>query len=465
MSSHPSGNRDLRMNRRNTVMGLVAFSTVGCAAGDDFVPPTMDLSDSFLKKGSGPARTNDAKWWLSFNDPIINQVVELGLQQNLDVRRIAARIEQSQGILDGAGFPISGNARVAESKINSGGGDPTTQTGFVRAEATWKIDLFGRLRREREAAFARLEAAYADLDIWRLLFVDEVVSAYIDLRYTQELLRIQMRVLESREETLEATIKLSGEGKATDLEIAQARSLVLTTRANIPETRVLFIRMMNRIIALVGATEIPGREKFDARAPQPVAKTHVVSTGVPADLLRNRPDIVRAEQRLAEAVGLLGVAEADLYPNLVLTGNVNLNVSGSEILPGAGFLRLGFDVPLFDLPVRKAKIETAKGLVNERQAEWEKEVVLAVEEVRNAMFALDQHQKAARAAKEAVEASNKVLEIARKRFADGSVSFLQVLDAERSFLSTENAYALDVRNQAIDFVDLNVALGGSFGRG
>lgn len=266
-----------------------------------------------------------------------------------------------------------------------------------------------------------------------------------------------MRVLESRKETLAATKKLMEEGAATDLEIAQARSLVLSTRASIPETRVLFVRMLNRIIALIGATEVPGRERFDARAPQPLARSNVVSTGVPADLLRNRPDIVRAEQRLAEAFGLLGVAEADLYPKLVLTGNVNMNVSGAEILPGAGFLRLGFDVPIFDLPVRKAKVETAKGLITERQAEWEKEVVLAVEEVRNAMYALDQHQKA-------VTASETVLEIARKRFADGTVSFLQVLDAERSFLNTENAYALDVRNQAIDFVNLNVALGGSFGR-
>ncbi|MDO6481892.1 efflux transporter outer membrane subunit [Shimia thalassica] len=386
--------------------------------------------------------------------------------------QLGQKFATKPGILDAAGNPLTGSARIAESRINSGGGNPTTQTGFVRAEATWKFDLFGRLRREREAAFARLEAAYADLDIWRLLFVDEIVSAYIDLRYAQELLRVQMRVLESRKATLEATKLLVDEGQATDLEIAQARSLVLSTRASIPETRVFFVRMLNRIIALVGATEIPNREKFDVRAPQPVAKSHIVSTGVPADLLRNRPDIVRAEQRLAEAVGLLGVAEADLYPQLVLTGNVNVNVSGSDILPGAGFLRLGFDLPIFDRHVRKAKIETAKGLVKERHAEWEKEIVLAVEDVRNSMYALDQHQKAVKAAKKAVkaakkavEASEKVLEIARKRFGDGSASFLQVLDAERSFLNAENAYALDVRNQAIDFVNLNVSLGGSFGKG
>ncbi len=450
------------IDRRAALTGLVAFGLTGCTVGDDFTPPTMEMSDSFDGGPASVARKRDAKWWLAFDDPSIDQVVQIGLNQNLDVRRIAARIDQSRGILDATGFPVSGNVRIAEAKINTGGGNPTEETGFVRTEATWKMDLFGRLRRERESAFARLEAAYSDLEIWQLLFVDEVISAYIDMRYAQELIRINTRVLDSRVSTLAATKKLVGEGGATDLEIAQAEALVLTTEASIPESKVLFVTMLNRVIALVGATDIPNKEDFDKRAPQPVAKSHVVSTGVPADLVRNRPDIVRAEQRLAEAVALIGVAEADLYPNLQLTGNINLNYSGQEFLPGAGFLRLALDVPIFDIPVRRAKVETAKGLAKERQAEWEKEVVLAVEEVRNAIYALEQHQIASRAAKKAVEAAAAVLGLARAKFADGSVSFLQVLDAERSFLNTELAYALDVRNQAIDFVNLNVALGGSF---
>ncbi|MDE0588802.1 efflux transporter outer membrane subunit [Halocynthiibacter sp. C4] len=450
------------MDRRTALVGLGSLLLTGCAAGEDFTPPTMKLSDSFTGKSAEPIRKNDAKWWQAFNDPVINRLVEQGLQQNLDVKRYAARIQQSQGVVDGAGFPISGNARVAESRIDAGGGNPTVRTGFVRTEASWKIDLFGRLKREREAAFARLDAAYAELDVWKLLFVEEVVAAYIDLRYAQELLRIQIRVLDTRQSTLDTTLKLANEGNATDLEVAQSRSLVLSTQSNIPEARIEFVKRINRIVALVGTTELANREDLDVKAPQPVAKSHIVSTGVPADLLRNRPDIVRAEQRLAESVALLGLTKADLYPQLVLTGNVNVNVSGAEVLPGAGFLRLGLDLPIFDLPVRKARIETAKGLIAERQADWEKEVVLAVEEVRNAIYGLSQHQIAVEASREAVIASREVLSIAQRRFAEGSVSFLQVLDAERSLLNNENAYALDVRNQARDFVKLNVSLGGSF---
>ncbi|UWQ93591.1 efflux transporter outer membrane subunit (plasmid) [Rhodobacteraceae bacterium M382] len=449
-------------DRRAILCGLLGLGVTGCTVGEDFVKPTMKLSPSFGPGSSGPARKNDAKWWRGFDDPVINQIVDLGLEQNLDIRRIAGKIEQSRGALAAAGYPISGNARVVEAKADSGGAVAPFQTGALKAEATWKLDLFGYLKREREAAFAGLEAAYADLNVWRLLFVDEVVTAYIEMRYAQELIRVNLRVLESRKATLEVTQDLAKQGKATDLEIAQAHSLVLTTQASIPESRVLFVTMLNRIIALVGATEIPDRDNFDKRAPQPVAKSHFVTTGIPADLVRNRPDVVQAEQQLAQAVALVGVAEADLYPKLTLTGNINVNYSGEAFLPGAGFLRAALDVPIFDRPVRKARIESAKGLVKERQAIWEKEVVLAVEEVRNSIYALNQHQLAVKAAKKAVKASETVLDIARTRFADGSVSFLQVLDAERSFLNTEYAYALDIRNQAMDFVNLNVALGGSF---
>lgn len=469
------------LSRRAFLTSSCALGLIGCTVGEDFSSPTMKLSNRFGPTTAGPVRTNDAQWWKAFNDPLINQIVDLGLKQNLDIRRIGARIQQSQGIVQSSGFPISGNARVAEAKVQTGGGESTQQTGLVRAEATWKIDLIGRLKREREAAYARLDAAYADLDVWRLLLVEEVVSAYIDMRFAQEVLRIQYRVLASREKTLEATRKAVQHGgsenepqppstdtsspdatDATELDVAQAKALVQATRANIPESRIAFGLMLNRIIRLLGGTELPNRERFDIRAPQPVARTKVVNTGVPADLLRNRPDIVRAEYQLAEAVALLGVAEADLYPQLELTGNVNLNYS-NELLPGAGFVLLGLNIPIFDIPVRKGRVETAKGLIQEREANWEEKVVIAVEEVRNAMLSLQQHSIAVVEARKAVEAARQVLTIAREKYIDGSAPFLQVLDAERAFLSTEISYALDLRNQARDFVNLNVAIGGSFG--
>lgn len=357
---------------------------------------------------------------------------------------------------------MSGAVRVGEAKLSGGGGEATTTTTFARTEATWKLDLFGKLQREREAAVARLEASYADVDVWRLLFVDEVITAYMDMRYAQELIRILLRVQKSREDTLVATRKLLETGGASELEVAQAEALVLRTESTVPDARVFFVRMVNRVTALAGSTNLAQRSDLDVKAPQPEPSYKSLNIGVPTDLVRNRPDIVYAEKKLAEAVALLGVSEADLYPSLSLTGNINLENGGSGFDPLGGFVRLNIDLPIFDRPVRQGKVKTAQGLIDERQAAWEKEVVLAVEEVRNAMYALDQNTSAVEKATLAEKAAAKVLEIARAAYAEQKVSFLQVLDAERAFLDTQNALALDRRNRAVDFVDLNVALGGSF---
>ncbi|WP_412552940.1 efflux transporter outer membrane subunit [Shimia sp. MIT1388] len=450
------------LTRRSMMLGLLS----GCAiapAGEDYARPETDLAKSFLKKQpAGVVRKHDAKWWTSFNDSLLNKIVGYGLENNKDIQRIAARIQQSQGILASAGFPIGGTTRVGEVRRSGGGGDAAETSGFVRAEAKWKLDLFGKLQREKEAAFARLEASYADLDVWTLLYVDEVVTAYMDMRYAQELDRILQRVLSSREETLKATKSLAEEGGATELDVAQANALVLRTSSTVPDARILFVRMVNRLTALVGSTELAERDDLDVRAPQPSLKTSVVSTGVPADLLRNRPDVIYAEKKLAEAVALVGVAEADLYPSLGLTGNVNVAGNSTGFDPLAAFLRIDLDIPWYDLPVRRGKVETAKGLVAERQAAWEKEIVLAVEEVRSSLFALQANTRAVELSKKAVEASAEVLRLARKAYGEGQASFLQVLDAERGFLETQNQAALDIRNRSVDFVDLNVALGGSF---
>jgi len=441
------------------MLGLLSGCTT---AGPDFTSPKIGLPDKFLNEPAVATRKNDAQWWKAFNDQLLNQLVDYGLKNNKDIERIAARIQQSQGILASSGFPLSGTTRVGEGRITGGGGDPVDHTGFVRAEATWKLDLYGKLAREKEAAFARLEASYADVDVWRLLFVDEVVTAYMDMRYGQELIRIIQRVLKSREDTLVATRKLLESGGASELEAAQAEALVLRTASTVPDARIFFVRMVNRIAALAGTTDLVQREDLDVKAPQPQPSIKVLKTGVPGDLIRNRPDIIYAEKKLAEAVALLGVAEADLYPNMGVTGNIGLSNSGAGFEPVAGFIRLNFDLPIFDLPVRKGKVETAKGLITERQAAWEKEVVLAVEEVRNSLFALDQNTIAVEKSVDAEKAAATVLKIARSAYAEGKVSFLQVLDAERAFLDSQNALALDRRNRAVDFVDLNVALGGSF---
>ncbi len=469
------------MHRRRflTLSGTQLFALAACTVGDDFSKPKKTLPDQYFNnRNSVAAARGYDKWWLAYNDPKLNRLVNIGLRQNLDVRRAVARIEQSQAIVRGAGYPISGVARVSEIRANRGGSDGPNETGFVRAEASWQLDLFGKLRREREAAGYRLEAAYADANVARTTLIGELTAAYIDARYFQELIRINSRVVESREKTLAATTQaresspqLDDDTNAdatptptvTDLDVAQARTLVATARAELPEVKILFFKSVSRIGTLLGQAWDRPREGLDREAPQPEPTGLNVNTGVPADLLRNRPDIILAENRLAEAVALAGVAEADLYPQLVLTGNINVNYSASDFLPTAGFARLGLDIPLFDLPERRSKVDFQKARAKELQIVWEEEVVQAVEEVQDALVSLRNHREAVQFTGQAIVELQEVLRLARQSYIEDRSSFLQVLDAERALLAAENALALDKRNYAVDFVDLNVALGGFYG--
>lgn len=474
------------MHRRQFIalMGAQCGALAGCTVGEDFTKPEKSVPDQyFTNSGSRSSARGFGKWWQVYNDPKLNRLIEVGLKENLDVRRAVARIEQSQAILRGAGYPFSGVARVAEAKATAGGEDGRADTGFVRAEASWQLDLFGKLKREKEAAGYRLEAAYADANVARATFLGELTTAYIDARFFQELIRINGRVVESREQTLAATMQARERGpsspedtgeegqeangiqipEVTELDVAQARTLVATARAELPEAKILFFKSVSRVGALLGQAWDRPREGLDREAPQPIPKGLNLDTGVPADLLRNRPDVVLAEKRLAEAVALAGVAEADLYPELTLTGNINVNYSGNEFLPTAGFARLGLDVPLFDLPERRSRVDVQKARAKELQAAWEEEVVQAVEEVQDALVSLKNHRDAVAFTGEALAGLQEVLRLARRAYVEGRSSFLQVLDAERALLGAENALALDRRNYAVDYVDLNVALGGYYG--
>jgi len=453
------------MGRRQFVSGSLASIGAGCTVGPEIVPPTMQLADQYYntRPASSSVTLADARWWDAFKDPTLNEIVVTGLNQNLDIRKAVARIKQAEGLAAAAGYPISGAVRIGEGKISGDSAVGATKaTGFARAEASWRLDLFGELENEKRAGRANLDSAYEDADVWRLILISDVISAYIDLRYAQELVRITKRVNETRRATLHEAQKLVETGVADEIAAAQAQSLLATSRASMPELQILFIHNLNRIMALLGVIELNAQRKFDTRAPQPIPRTTIVQTGVPADLVRNRPDIRRAEKRLESALATAGATEAELYPGLVLTGNIVLNASSTSQTVNAGFFRIGLDLPIFDRPVRKGRVRSALGIAEERRADWEKEVVLSVEEVRNAMFAMQHHQRAIRQASIALDAARDVLEIARREFAAGNMDFFQVQDAERSFLFSENALALDRRNLALDFVSLNVALGGTY---
>ncbi len=433
----------------------------GCTLGENYSAPKTDLPGSYtFVTGATPQVRDGYHWWLDFQDPLLNQLVDLGFDQNLDIRKALSRIEQAQALGYGVGQPGSIYGKV-EGKREIGGGEDPTGSGFARVESLWIVDLFGELRREREAAEYRVDSEYAQADVQRLFYLSQITTAYIDMRFHQELIRTNLKVLESREKTFELTKKLEASGEVSDLEVAQARALVATTKAAIPEVEILLVGAIQRIFTLIAQPLQDFRERFDRQAPQPIARSKGIRTGIPADLVRNRPDVRKAERRYAEAVALTGVAEADLYPSLTLTGNINASYTDSGFDPLASFFRGAVDIPVFDRGKRRARLNYQKARADELRLEWERVVLISIEEVERALIALRKHTEAVAASEEAVVAAADVLSIARKAYAARKINFLQVLDAERAFLSAQTARAVDKRNLAVDYVNLNVALGGA----
>ncbi|MCT8158851.1 efflux transporter outer membrane subunit [Pseudoruegeria sp. SHC-113] len=448
--------------RRQALAGWLSLALLAsCTVGEDFTPPKTDLPGSYsFITGATPQVRDGYRWWLDYKDPLLNDLIALGFKQNLDIRKALARIEQAQALGFGLGQPGSIFGKV-EGKRDIGGGEDASGSGFARIESLWIVDLFGELRREREAAGYRIDTEYAEADVQRLFYLSQIATAYIDMRFYQELIRTNLKVLKSRERTFELTQELEARGEVSDLEVAQSRALVAQTKAELPEVEILLVGAIQRIFTLVAEPLQDFREKFDKQAPQPTAQFSGIRTGVPADLLRNRPDVRKAERRYAEAVALTGVAEADLYPSLTLTGNINLGYTDSGFDPIGSFFRGAVDIPVFDRGKRRARLAYQKARADELRLEWERVVLVGVEEVQRALIGLSKHTEAVAASEEAVVAAADVLSIARKAYAARKINFLQVLDAERAFLSAQNARALDKRNLAVDYVNLNVALGGA----
>ncbi len=457
---------------------LVMLLLSGCVVGPDHAAPAITLP---AKYAEGPSSSNGdvttAAWWTAFNDSRLNGYVQQGLSQNLDVLQALERINQAEAnvVVQGAGgFPsLDFTAQAQRSGARDIGGtpSPTSSTSQTRVSggpsASWFLDLFGLYRRSREAALANLDAAYAGVDVARLSLLQAVVSAYIDVRYYQERIAVARQNLSSRRETLDLTRLQLEAGAASRLDVVQSEGLVNSTLAEIPALETSFRGAAHRVATLLGLPASSLLAELQKGARQPVARFNA-KAGVPADLIRNRPDIRAAERQLAAAVAQIGVAEAQLYPAITLGGSITpsyTRVAGSE----SGVLSWAFgpslSLPIFDGGALKANVSAAESTARESYLAWKQTVLDAVEEVENALAAVARDARTVNALRDTVRSYDEALELATASYRDGASSLLDVLDAQRQVSSARANLAQAVRQMAQDFVSLNVAIGGGYAFG
>ncbi|MHA7852589.1 efflux transporter outer membrane subunit [Roseovarius sp.] len=423
----------------------------GCAEiGMAHRPLEADLPDrySVLAPVKAPTR-EDAEWWRNFNDPVLDQLVMRGMSDNLSVAEARARLREAEANARGANVPVSGNANASVRA-------PSNVSETSEFSINGQINLAGETGFRSRAAQARLEAAEFNTIEARRTVLSEVAQAYADLRFFQSSRAFRAQDLRSRQRTLTDIETQLGAGAATRLDLLRAQSLLAETRAEIPQLDARIIQTRNRLSTLLGVPVGSLGMDLGYRGQQPMPKG-TIDAGVPADLLRARPDIRRAEQVYAAAVSDVGAADAARYPSLNLSGLISAPTNGGS---RTETLLAGLVMPVFNQPALLAEKDAASARVEQTYLQWRIAVLDAVEEVENAQTLLTSARKSVAAAREAVTLNRQALDLSRELLSSGgNITVLDVLDRERALSSSRTALAQNTRDVASAFIQLYVALG------
>jgi outer membrane protein, multidrug efflux system len=461
--------------------------TAGCSVGPNYKRPEVKVPATWneaQQDGIGTRAAELTRWWTAFNDPLLNSLVERGVRSNLDLRLAEARIREARAVravtASGA-WPtvdVSGSYtrnRASENAVGSpaqgavavpGAGADLDQnlyrTGF---DASWEIDVFGGVRRSVEAADATIEATVEDRRNTLVTLLGDVAKNYIDLRGFQHRIAVARANLKAQQETLELNKVRFEAGLASDLDVAQAEGQVNITAAQIPALESALKQAAHRLDVLLGLepgalwTELSSETAIPALPPE-------VLVGLPSELLRRRPDIRRAERQLAAATAQVGAAIADLFPRFSLTGAAGLQSisAGDWFTSGSRFWSIGPTVrwPIFDAGRIRANIEVRNAQQEQALRQYEKAILTALEDVENSLVNYSREQARHRALTDAVAANRRAVTMANDLYTNGLVSFLNVLETQRSLYASENDLAQSEAAMASNLVSLYKALGGGW---
>ncbi len=454
---------------------VASLMLTGCAVGPDYSPPETVMSAGWhapLEGGlTGEAADPNtlATWWTTLDDPVLSGLVERAVAGNLDVRTAVSRIREARARRDvarGGQWPsVNASASATSSRTDTSAGfDTSGQVYSAGLDARWDPDLFGGVRRSIEAASADLDAGEADLgDVLVTLLADTALN-YVEVRTFQARLAAAEASLKTQDESYQLTLWRSQAGLDDELAVYQARYNLESTRAQIPSLRTGLQEAMNRIAVLLGKEPGELHEILEESKPVPVSPAKV-AVGVPADMVRRRPDVRRAERDLAAQTARVGVATADLYPRLTLTGSIGIETLSFRE-PGASrtsFARggPGLSWALFDRTIRP-NIEVQSALQEQALIRYEAAVLGSLEEVENAIIAYAQEQRRRDNLRQATEAAQAAAELAQFKYQAGLTDFGNVLDAERSLLSLQDQLHQSDGTVTANVIRLYRALGGGW---
>ncbi len=457
----------------------------GCAVGPDYREPKLAMPAGWQEgqqKGVDIRPVELTQWWTSFNDALLNSLVERAVKSNLDLRIAEARIREaraSRAVTASGLWPtldVSGsysrnrsseNALMFPSQGGVGGSGFKLDRDLYDAaiDASWEIDVFGGVRRGVEAADATIEASqYSRRDVLVTLLGD-VAKNYIDLRGFQRRLAVARANLKAQQDTSELTRIRFQAGLTSDLEVAQAEAQANTTAAQIPTLDASTKQAAYSLDLLLGLAPGALWNELSNETAIPVLPPEVL-VGLPSDLLRRRPDIRFAERQLAASTAQIGSAMADLFPKFSLTGLAGLqSISASDWFTGRSrYWSIGPTIswPIFDAGRIRANIEIRNAQQEQALNQYEKTVLAALGDVEKSLVNYSREQARQRSLTDAVAANRRAVEMANELYVRGLNDFLNVLDTQRSLYAAENDLAQSEATMAANLVALYKALGGGW---
>jgi NodT family efflux transporter outer membrane factor (OMF) lipoprotein len=472
---------------KHLLSALVAAGLLAaCAVGPDYVRPDIAMPQRFegqaaVDQRHASASADLATWWAGFGDPQLTRFVTLALEQNLDLAQAAARVAQARAGLGAANAALlpSGNvsgqaARVYQSVETPLGRVLNSTPGFDRHgddyeadfNASWELDIFGGLRRGREAALAEYQASEAGAAATRLAVAAQTADIYITIRGLQTRLRVARNQVRTQQDLLSTIKLLYSKGVAADLQVGQAEGALAQVQATVPVLETGLDAAMNALDVMLGSQ--PGTHRAElAEARDIPAAPRIEATGSPGELLRRRPDLIVAERRLAASNARIGVAIAEYYPKVSLSGLIgsatsvasgNLFSSGANQAAGV----LGLRWRLFDFGRINAQIDEAKGQQAERLAAYRLAALHATEDVENAFSALVKREEEAAVLAQGVDSLGRARTASFAAYQKGVVSLIEVLQADDNLLRAADERAQAQTESARAAVAAFKALGGGW---
>ncbi|WP_404336563.1 efflux transporter outer membrane subunit [Sphingomonas sp. MMS12-HWE2-04] len=471
---------------RPTLPSLLALALplAACTAGPDYHPRSateLGVPDSYSVAANQAAREDLTRWWQKFDDPVLGSLVERAQAANLDIAQAVVRLRQARESLvqqRASLFPsVSASAGVSRSEPLRGGTTTTTlpdgsvtsfsqggNTSFsLGGDANYQVDLFGGVRRGVQSARASYEAAGFDYAAVLISIQAETARNYVLARLAQANLANARDSLGLQDDNLQIAQWRVQAGLVSSLDAEQARAQRAQTAASIPTLEANYNGFVSRLGVLTG--QAPGALKGELEAVKPIPRgPGIVQAGIPADALRQRPDIRAAERNLAAATAQIGVAQAQLYPSLAIGGSIDAGSSALssifDVLTGRLFGNIAQTI--FDAGRTRSQIRSAQAAADGAFLAYKSTVLTSLEDIENAIVALQAAQRREAEFRIALDASNNQALLARLQYRSGLTDFITLNQAESSLLSARNGLSQAQSDQATALIQLYTALGGGW---